>query len=95
MDTGFRSGADQQGDRERFIRIIGFLVGLYLGIWLIGIHITLPVGTFFYLYRYGKAGLIVSSVISLVFLALIVGVYDRIVGTNWGDPLLFQLFGLD
>ncbi|MDH3446020.1 MAG: tripartite tricarboxylate transporter permease, partial [Deltaproteobacteria bacterium] len=91
MDTGFILGVDPKAETRRFARIIGFTLLLYGGIWLIGIHITLPITMFFYLLIYGRAGWIWSAVTALVFLGLIVGFYDWILNIVWPDVLLAYL----
>ena len=92
MDLGFRTGADPRGERIRFVRICLFIVGLYAAIWLVGFHIALPLGVFLYTLIYGRAGWIWSAVLGLLFLALIVGVYDHFLNATWHDPPLLRLF---
>lgn len=92
MDVGFRSGADPKAEARRFIRIVGFIVGLYLAIWLLGFHIALPAGMFFYLLIYGRVGWTWSLGVALFFLALIVGVYDKALHAVWHEPLILQLW---
>ncbi len=92
MDLGFRTGADPRGERIRFARICLYIVGLYAAIWLVGFHIAVPLGVFFYVWVYGRAGWFWSTVLGLLFLALIVGVYDRFLNATWHDPPLLRLF---
>ncbi len=92
MDLGFRTGADPRGERMRFIRICLFIVGLYAAIWLVGFHIALPLGVFLYTLVYSRAGWIGSAILGLLFLALIVGVYDNFLNATWHDPPLLRLF---
>ena len=92
MDLGFRTGADPRGERIRFVRICLFIVGLYASIWLVGFHIALPLGVFLYVKVYGGAGWIASAILGLLFLALIVGVYDHFLNATWHDPPLLRLF---
>lgn len=92
MDLGFRTGADPQGERVRFFRITAYILGLYLAIWLLGFHIALPVGVAFYAYVYGRVGWIWSAVIGVVFLALILGVYDHFLAATWHEPPLLKMF---
>ena len=92
MDVGFRIGDDPKGESKRFLRICTFIVGLYLAIWILGMHIALPLGMFLYLAIYGKAGWIVSTVIAGLFLALIVGVYDYVLYANWHEALIYRLW---
>lgn len=92
MDLGFRTGADPRGERIRFARICLYIVGLYTAIWLVGFHLAIPLGVFFYVKVYGRAGWIWSTVLALLFLLLIVGVYDRFLNATWHDPPLLRLF---
>ena len=91
MDIGFRTGGDPAGERARFLRICFFIVGLYSAIWLIGFHIALPVGMLFYLRVYGEVSWWWSSGVALMFLALIIGVYDRLLGATWHEPPVLEL----
>ncbi len=91
MDIGFRTGGDPTGERARFIRICFFIVGLYLAIWLFGFHIALPVGMLIYLRVYGQVSWWWSFGVALLFLALIMGVYDRLLGATWHEPPVLEL----
>lgn len=90
MDIGFRSGDDPQGESGRFVRICCFVVGLYLAIWLIGFHIAMPAGILFYIRVYGKVSWIGSILLALMFLGLLIGVYDKLLNATWHDPPLLQ-----
>ncbi len=92
MDTGFYLDQDPRVSLARFTRISGFIVLLYLGIWLFGFHVALPVGMFLYLYIYSKAGWLGSGLVGLLFLAIIVGLYDFVLHTNWFNPVILSLF---
>jgi hypothetical protein len=87
MDTGFQLGGDTIGEARRFARICIFIVALYLGIWVLGFHVALPLGVFVYLVVYGKLSIVASGLVSLCFIALIVGMYDYAIHTDWGEPL--------
>ena len=89
MDTGFWLGSDPRAEGIRFVQISGWIVLLYLGIWMFGFHLALPIGIFAYLYHYGRAGWFWSSVASLAFVSLIVGVYDLLLHTFWHEPVVF------
>lgn len=91
MDTGFYIDQDPRAALAGFIRISGFIVLLYLGIWLFGFHVALPVGMFFYLYIYGKMGWFGSALAGLIFLAIIVGVYDYVLRFHWDTPVILRL----
>lgn len=92
MDIGFRMGADPTGEKARFFRIVLFIFGLYLGIWLFGFHVALPLGILIYVRVYGKMSWVGSLCAGLMFLALLVGVYDRLLNATWHEPLAKQWF---
>ncbi|MBI2987016.1 MAG: tripartite tricarboxylate transporter permease [Deltaproteobacteria bacterium] len=88
MDTGFWLGSDPKGEWIRFVQISGWIVLLYVAIWMFGFHLALPIGVFAYLYTYGRAGWFLSSVVSLAFLAFIVGVFDLLLHITWPEPVV-------
>lgn len=88
MDTGFILGDDPRAEGRRFVRIFGFTALLYLAIWLIGVHVALPLMLFLYLTYYGRAGWPGSAGVALAFLALIVGFYDLSLHIVWPEPVL-------
>ena len=92
MDTGFRLGDNSKREATNFVRICTFIVGLYLAIWVFGFHIALPTGIFLYLFFCGRVGWIGSTVVSLCFLAFIVGVYDNVLHVSWHEPLILKLW---
>jgi hypothetical protein len=94
MDTGFIMGVDPKAEGLRFIRIFGFTVLLYGGIWIFGVHFALPPILFLYLLIYGRAGWFRSAIIALMFLALIIGFYDWALYIIWPEPLIASLFDL-
>lgn len=95
MDVGFRLGADPKAEAVRFVRILAFIVLLYLAIWLVGFHLAITLGMFFYLLIYGEAGWLGSALIALLLLALIVGVYDWLLHTVWPPALIPSLLNLE
>ena len=92
MDMGFRVGDDPKGEGKRWIRILSAIGVLYLGIWLVGFHIALPLWVFGYMVWFGKANFFLAGGIALAFLGLIVGVYGYLISVPWHDPPLFMLF---
>lgn len=92
MDMGFRIGEDSKSERRRFVRISLFIVGLYLGIWMFGFHIALPLGMLYYLRVHGKVSWTTALAIAFVFLAAIVGVYDHLLHATWHEPLALTLW---
>ena len=87
MDTGFILGDDPKTEGQRFVRIFGFTALMYVAIWLIGVHIALPLMLFLYLMYYGRAGWLGSAGVALAFLALIVGFYDYALHIVWPESI--------
>ncbi len=94
MDIGFGTSTTP-GAGWRLLRISGYIVLLYLGIWIFGFHVALPLGTFLYLYIYGKTGLAWAAGVALLFLALMIGVYDELLHAHWPQPLIAEWLGWD
>ncbi len=94
MDVGFRKSDDPKEAARRFFRICGFIVLLYAGIWLLGIHISLPLGIAIYLWLYSELRWYWIATIAGAFLALIVGVWDLILRATWTPPLLLDWLDL-
>jgi len=92
MDIGFRTGSDPTGERARFLRIALFILALYLGIWLFGFHVALPLAILIYVRVYGQLSWLGSLSVALMFLVLLVGVYDHLLNAAWHEPLAWQWF---
>lgn len=92
MDLGFYMGDDQRAALVRFLSISGALLLLLLGIWLVGWHVTLPLWTIAYLLIFAKVKIWQAALGGIFFLAVIIGVYDRLFGTLWNDPVVLRLF---
>lgn len=92
MDTGFLTGDDPKTEVLGFIRMALFIAGLYLGIWVFGFHIAVPVGILIYLLTCSEAGWFWSLFAGLAFAALIVGVFDWTLNVPWHEPLLGQFY---
>lgn len=92
MDIGFGTSDDGLAGM-RFFRICAYIIALYLAIWLLGFHIALPLGTALYLYVWGRAGLLWSAGLGLMFLGLIVGIYGELLHASWHEPLIPTLLG--
>ena len=95
MDTSFRiEGQDPRAITGRFVRIWTWVLSLYLAIWLLGFHFALPVGTFIYLIRYGKAGWLWSLGLSAAIYAAIKLAYDMALDADWFDAVVPVWLGL-
>ena len=92
MDVGFMVSDDPQADRRRFVRILAAIGVLYVGIWLFGFHVTLPLWVAGYLYLYGNVGARWAIGTGLFFICFIIGVYDYLMEVPWEEPVIVRLF---
>lgn len=92
MDFGFRVSDDPKEEARRWVRILCAIAALYLGIWLVGFHIALPLWVFAYMVWFGRANILIAAAIALLFVGLIAGVYGELINVPWPDPLLLTLF---
>jgi hypothetical protein len=95
MDTGFRIGDDPKTEGQRFLRVFVALGVLYGGIWLLGFHIMVPLWVFVYMRWFGKVPLIWAALVALLFLGLMVGLYDHLLDALWHEPVLFKWLGIN
>lgn len=91
MDIGFRIGTNPKEENRRFVMIVIAIAVLYLGIWLVGFHVMLPLWTLVYMHFIGKVKPVWSISIAAGILALLLGVYDHLMKVVWHEPLLFEL----
>jgi len=60
-----------------------------LAIWLFGFHVALPAGILFYVRVHGMVSWAGSIVLALLFLGLLIGVYDNLLNATWHEsPVL-------
>lgn len=90
MDVGFYESSDPAAERNRFYRIVIAIFVLYACIWLFGFHVTVPLWTFIYMWRFGRVPLITSLIVAALLLAVIIGLYDTLLDTDWNEPLVLQ-----
>lgn len=95
LDMGFADEDVSKADvRPRTFRMIGSMVALFVGIWLVGFHIALPAYIFLYLLFWGGAKWYWALVAGLFFEGLLIGLYDNTLHMAWNDPVLQQLLGI-
>lgn len=92
IDTGFRSSGNPKEDRKRFIRVVGMVLFLIAGIWLVGVEVAIPLGVVIYLWLCAGVGIVRSVAVGLVLLGVIVGLYDEVLNSPWPEPLLWTPF---
>ena len=93
LDVGFRLGENPKEELRRFLRIVVAILVLYLGIWLLGFHVTVPLWVFGYMFWFGGCGFVLSAGMAVGFEVLVWGVYDYLLDSPWNEPVLLNLFG--
>jgi hypothetical protein len=68
--------------------IFGWLVGLFLGIWLFGFFIAVPLFVLLYLKFQGREGWLLSFSLTLAALLFLIAVFDQILHVPWPHPLI-------
>lgn len=92
LDIGWAEfGGEKKDTRSRATTFIATTGGLWVGIWLVGFHIAVPVYLMFMLIVHGKVSWYWAVVATAGFYSLIIGVYDELLHTSWNDPLVFDL----
>jgi TctA family transporter len=94
MDIGrIRSDLAPSVIRRRLGLKAGSLVGLVGCIWLFGFHVSIPTYVFLYLRFIGRVRWWVAAIPAVLFEALLMGFYDRLLHTTWHTPILFPFLG--
>ncbi|MFN0071491.1 MAG: tripartite tricarboxylate transporter TctB family protein [Chloroflexota bacterium] len=79
--------------RGRTLRAIGSLLVLVLSIWAVGFHVAIPTFVSFYLWYWGKVDWWRAVIAGVIFLGIIVGLYDNVLHVTWHTSLLDMLLG--
>ncbi len=95
MDLGFRFGGDSVAEKRRAVRFIASVAALFLGVWVFGFHLALPIWVMTYLFLFAKAKPIVILIIGIAFEGLLLGVHDFIIDVPWPEPLFWRLIGVE
>jgi hypothetical protein len=95
MDLGFRFGGDPAAEKRRAIRFIASVGALFLGVWLIGFHLALPIWVMTYLFLFAKVKPIVILIIGIAFESLLLGVHDFIIDVPWPEPVFWRIINVE
>lgn len=95
MDMGFiETGVSASVTRRRWIQLLATTTGLLVGLWIFGYHIGVPLYVASYLLIFGKVKWYIALGAVLFFEAVIVGVYDNILLSEWNVPLVQGFYDL-
>ena len=96
MDLGFRFGGDPIAERRRAVQYTAAVATLFIGLWLFGFHIFLPLWVMAYLFIFQKkVNPLIIIMIGAAFEGMLLGVQDFIIDVLWPQPQFFQWIGVD
>jgi Tripartite tricarboxylate transporter TctB family len=81
---------DQRTELLRTVGFFGWFIGGALGIWLLGIVITLPFLVFLYALIEGKENWFTALIMGVSTYLLIWGLFEYMLETRWPPGILFR-----
>jgi hypothetical protein len=87
------SGAPIPAAARRTVGIVGWIIGMFVAIWLLGFSLATLVVTFLYLKVGAGERWLISIALSLGGFALVYGLFERALGVPFPLGLLFELVG--
>jgi putative tricarboxylic transport membrane protein len=78
--------------RERTVYIIGWTVGCFLAIWLLGFSYAVPLFIFIYLKLEGREGWLMSIAVTFFSWLFFYMLFERMLNVPFPDPLLLSIF---
>jgi Tripartite tricarboxylate transporter TctB family len=88
MDDVHDVQLDKQTELRRTLAFFAWFIGGALGIWLLGIVITLPVLVFLYMWVEGKEKILTSLVMTVGTFALVWGLFEYTLEMRWPAGIL-------
>lgn len=88
MDLGFDEHEDAAEMRSRTLRFVITTAALFVGVWLIGFHIAIPVYVFLYLITFGKTRWWWALIAAASFEAFMILAYDVVTRQAWPDTFI-------
>jgi hypothetical protein len=89
LDIGMEgAGLDRGVLVRRVSRFLGALAFLYVGVWLMGFHLTIPLFLVGYLRLWGEMGWRGAILTAAAYFAVMVVLYDQVLRSPWNDPVI-------
>lgn len=82
---------DSASIKKTAVGVVAWVLAFWFGIVLVGFHIAAPIYLYYQMVIYGNIKPWIAALGAGVCVLLIILVYDRLAGTTWNDPLLFDL----
>jgi hypothetical protein len=79
---------------RRTAGIFGWIVGYFVGIWLLGFSLGVPLCTFIQLKIFGREKWPLSLIYTASAWALIYGIFDRVLHVPFPTGYLFEVLGI-
>jgi hypothetical protein len=89
MDDTHKSDLDYRTEVRRTLAFFAWFIGGAVGIWLLGIVITLPLLVFLYMLVEGREKLVSALVMTACTYALVWGLFEYTLEMRWPSGLLF------
>ncbi len=91
LDVNLRGGEAL----KRTFGICFWLIGIFVGTWLLGQLIALPLFVFLYLKVGSKEGWVLSLGLTAGAIAFLYGVFDQVIHASWYEGELFRFLGIE
>jgi hypothetical protein len=93
LDLPWSTGdTDARTVKQRAYVIVASIGGLWLGVWLVGFHVAIPVYLFSQLVLLGNCRWWSATLVALAALGIIIGVYDELLQVSWNQPAIVALW---
>ncbi len=89
MDDTYKAQMDKKTELRRTLIYFAWFIGGAVGIWLLGIVITLPLLAFLYMLVEGREKLVPTIAMAICTYALIWGLFEYTLEMRWPPGLLF------
>jgi len=94
MDFQFTKGIDPAVARRRALVMFGWILGFFVGVWLVGFHITIPAFVFLYLKVQSGEQWALSIALTAAAWLLFWGLFDWLLRLPFPDGELLLWLGL-
>jgi len=93
LDLQWSTGdTDARTLKKRALIIMASIGALWLGVWLLGFHVAIPLYLFSQLVLLGNCRWWSATLVALAALGIIVGVYDELLQVSWNQPAIPALW---
>ena len=89
MDETYEVKLEQKIELRRTLAFFAWFIGGALGIWLLGIVVTLPLLIFLYAQIEGREKWYTSVIMAACAYALVWGIFEYMLETRWPPGMLF------